>query len=143
MNQFNVRIGDTNIKNGMHLSLEKSKEKPKINFNNYDDKYYTIIVMDPDAPSHDNPIYKYWLHYLTINNNNKIIEYESPDPPKNSGIHRYFFILLKQKEFLEKKKVEDIISKLPKKRQNFNYGEFVSLFGFEPIDSVYFETENK
>jgi phosphatidylethanolamine-binding protein len=119
MSNFNVRIGDIVIQNGMFIPFGKSQSKPKINFDRYPNDKYTIVMVDPDAPSRNNPIYKYWLHLLIINNNEKIISHEPPSPPIGSGKHRYIFFLLKQPGTLDKNKLI-ITNNITKHINNFD-----------------------
>lgn len=76
--------------------------QPIISFNKIPGKLYTTIIVDPDAPSPVNPINKYHLHYLQINNNEVINEYQGPNPPIGSGIHRYYTCVFEQDYRLEK-----------------------------------------
>jgi large subunit ribosomal protein L35 len=44
------------------------KSEPKVKYLNADhDSGYTLMMVDPDAPSRDNPIKRSWLHWLVIN----------------------------------------------------------------------------
>lgn len=156
MNLFKISINDKNIKDGIYIPFEESQTVPKISFNQKQQKKFTILMVDPDAPSRSNPIYKYWLHLLTINNNNNsnsnnnniIVNYEPPSPPKKSGKHRYIFYLLEQSHDLNKDNIiipKKFIDKngSPKERNNFNLGEFIENNKLKIIDSIYFETEKK
>ena len=150
MSNFSVIIDDIIVRDGLFIPLDKTKKTPKINFDRYPSEKYTIVTIDPDAPSRKNPIYKYWLHLLIINNDQKVIPYESPSPPKGSGKHRYIFYLLKQQNTINKNKlmtpnknpqIVDNIKISDIKRNNFNFGEFMHDNNLEIVDSVYFETE--
>ena len=83
---------------------------------------YTLIVVDPDAPSRVKPIYRSYFHQVvidipgkqttppvlqenespkfTLNGGRTALEYISPAPPYNSGPHRYIHMLFKQTGFL-------------------------------------------
>jgi large subunit ribosomal protein L35 len=44
------------------------KSEPKVKYANAkDDGAYLLMMVDPDAPSRDNPIKRSWLHWLIIN----------------------------------------------------------------------------
>lgn len=137
MDSFKVYIHNKKIIDGMNLSLDTAKIEPSIKFNRNPNKYYTIIMVDPDAPSRNNAYLKYWLHLLIINNNFAVKEYEPPSPPKGSGKHRYFIYLYEQQEKLDPNDLKYIGA-----RNNFNLVDFVERFKLKNIDSVYFETEN-
>ncbi|XWV24450.1 phosphatidylethanolamine-binding protein-like protein [Tupanvirus deep ocean] len=141
MNSFSVVIAGITIRDGVFIPLERITQKPKIKFDRYPDEFYTILMVDPDAPSRENPIYKYWLHLLIINNNQKIVSYEPPSPPINSGKHRYIFYLLKQQGVLSKNKLQDFNDNNID-RKNFNLEDFINDNNLKIMSSVYFETEN-
>lgn len=134
-----VSIGRKQIKDGDILPLQLARKKPTIDFNleKYDtSKKHTIIVVDPDAPSADNPIYKYWLHQLTINETQNVLGYVPPSPPKNSGPHRYFFFLYEQQRNIDSDKININL------RKNFNLAQFVADNNLREVSSVYFVTQN-
>ena len=140
MSSFEVLINDKPIINGAILPFNQSQQNPVIKFKRSINDNYTIIVVDPDAPSRENPINKYWLHLLVINNNNKIVKYQKPEPPIGSGNHRYQFYLLKQKNVLDKNNLRLHMDNNKVKREKFDFDEFVKDNNLKIIDSVYFET---
>jgi phosphatidylethanolamine-binding protein (PEBP) family uncharacterized protein len=89
-NFIKLYFGLNEIKYGELLKKQETTIEPTIQFNKKRDKYYTIIIIDPDAPSPTNPTYKYFLHMLKTNSNVNTVEYTGPNPPINSGIHRYY-----------------------------------------------------
>jgi len=96
-----IQYNGQKIENNDMLQLTQVNTKPSYLLQNQiPNKYYTLMMIDIDAPSHDNPIYSPWLHWLIINiqNNskNELIPYYPPTPPKGSGNHRYIFILYEQ-----------------------------------------------
>ncbi|BCS83470.1 phosphatidyl ethanolamine-binding protein-like protein [Cotonvirus japonicus] len=144
MSDFRVNINGIIITNNMILPLKQTQIMPKITCNSTNNDYYTIIVVDPDAPSPKNPIYKYFLHLLIINNNETIVPYKYPSPPKNSGLHRYYFYLMKQSNYLKYDKLGlQINDNHEVVRQKFNFGEFIQNNNLKQVDFVYFLTENK
>lgn len=144
MAEINVTIDNIKISNGTYLTFEQSQKNPDITFKYLPEEYYTIAVVDPDAPSRDNPIHRYWLHLLIINNNDKLISYQKPSPPSGSGNHRYIFYLLKQSYLIDIDDVNLKNSETPEfepfVRQKFNLPKFISNNDLEIVDSVYFET---
>jgi len=65
-------------------------------------------MVDPDAPSRDNPTAAQWLHWLVVNIPGSdlkagdvslgkvLMQHNGPSPPQNSGPHRYVFVLYDQ-----------------------------------------------
>lgn len=140
MSRLKVNINEHTILNGEYLSLNEAQINPKITFHRFPNDYYTIIMVDPDAPSRSNPIYKYWLHLLIINNDQIIIPYHPPSPPKKSGKHRYIFYLVKQTHQINMKNLNLLNDN--SHRSNFNLADFIIHNQMKIIESVYFETEN-
>lgn len=136
-----IALGNINIKNGDVLPFDATQIKPTIHVSNVPSKYYSIIVVDPDAPSRSNPKYKYVLHWLIINNSQEIVPYQFPTPPPNSGKHRYSFYLLRQDKKIDSDTLD--LKKIDGKfvRTNFNFSEFMADNNLEIIDLVIFETE--
>jgi len=63
---------------------------------------FTLVKIDPDAPSKSNR-HLAWRHWVVVNIPGKdvakgevITPYTGPHPPKDSGLHRYVFLLYKQ-----------------------------------------------
>jgi len=87
------------ITNGEFISPQNSQNKPIINYQTTPNTLYTLIMHDPDAPAGNH------LHWVVINvpgndinNGNTLLEYMGPAPPKDSGTHKYVFLLLEQRE---------------------------------------------
>lgn len=66
-------------------------------------EYYTLLMVDPDAPSRLLPILRENLHWLVINirgsdvtTGQTIAEYMAPSPGFGTGLHRYVFLAFKQ-----------------------------------------------
>uniref|UniRef100_A0A8C9U715 Phosphatidylethanolamine binding protein 4 n=2 Tax=Scleropages formosus TaxID=113540 RepID=A0A8C9U715_SCLFO len=72
-------------------------------------KKYTLMMVDPDAPSRNNPSRCHWRHWLMVDilgsdlqkgdiRGSVLSEYRRPTPPSNTGLHRYQFLLFKQQD---------------------------------------------
>ena len=74
------------------------------------DCLYTIVGLDPDAPSRRKPSSRSFIHHLLVNvppsasasatdvhaPGTTHVEYYPPCPPQSSGQHRYVFFLYRQ-----------------------------------------------
>ena len=76
--------------------LETSKQ-PIIRYNCDSNKYYTLILNDPNAVVGNR------IHWLVINipgdsirNGETIFNYDGPHPPEGSGFHKYIFSIFKK-----------------------------------------------
>jgi phosphatidylethanolamine-binding protein (PEBP) family uncharacterized protein len=102
----NIKLGSLLVEDEHRYNIKNiSKDIPTIDFNLNNNKYYTLILVDPDAPSREVNFNKHYLHWLIVNINNQdklnynnLIDYLPPSPPILSGYHRYYFYLFEQKE---------------------------------------------
>lgn len=134
-----VKYSDAAVQNGDELKPSDAASPPLIEIaGKNEEDLYTLIMVDPDAPSPSNPVAKEWLHWLVTNipgstsgplSGNEITPYNGPTPP--IGIHRYVFALFKQKGRLA---VE-----APSTRKKFDTRQFATKFGLgSPVAALYF-----
>ena len=98
-----IYYNNKKIRNNEFLKPSKTQIKPEIKFNLNSAKYYTIIMYDPDA------VVGTFVHWLVtnisennINNGKAIFSYKGPNPPPNTGKHRYIFELYEENEMNNK-----------------------------------------
>nr|XP_018915375.1 PREDICTED: protein D3-like [Bemisia tabaci] len=67
--------------------------------------FYTLILLDVDVPTRKFPIYKDRQHWIVTNiprnrwkAGEKLTTYLGPIAPRNTGLHRYVFLVYKQPE---------------------------------------------
>ncbi|KAG9488591.1 phosphatidylethanolamine-binding protein 4 [Eleutherodactylus coqui] len=107
-------IGDVACKSILHCDnvsqrLLKDGGAPVVTYQKAQkDKMYSLLMMDPDAPSRESPGNKYWNHWVIADiqgrdlqsgkslQGREITEYKGPSPPANTGFHRYQFFLYLQ-----------------------------------------------
>jgi phosphatidylethanolamine-binding protein (PEBP) family uncharacterized protein len=87
-----VLYNSSKIKNREFLSILSTHTQPAIDFKSDANKYYTLIMRDPDA------VLGHRVHWLVINihGNNiqsgfPVFPYLGPAPPPHSGTHHYIF----------------------------------------------------
>lgn len=138
MRLLDVLFDTIKITNGMYIDLSHVQAQPKIKFSIPHNKYYTLLMADPDAPSRKNPKYKYWLHWLVMNNNDEIIGFSPSNPPPKSGKHRYYIYLFEQPN-----KIENLPQSNEYGRKNFSIDNFINKYKLSLVSGVMYETENK
>jgi len=76
------------------------------------DALYTVILLDPDAPSSKRPLLRNSVHQLTVNvrgndltTGHDAAPYIGAGPPQGSGHHRYVFLVYKQSSPVDPKKL--------------------------------------
>ncbi|KAI8984196.1 phosphatidylethanolamine-binding protein [Mycotypha africana] len=92
---------------GNFIKPSDSQEAPEVTFVAPDENAkYTLLMIDPDAPSKEDPKWAPYRHWVLTNvpGNGDIKQasaldsYLGPAPPPNTGDHRYIFLLYKQPE---------------------------------------------
>ncbi|CAL9782609.1 unnamed protein product, partial [Musa acuminata subsp. burmannicoides] len=92
------------VYNGHEFMPSAVCAKPRVEIGGDDMRsFYTLILTDPDAPSPSDPRSREHLHWIVtdipgttnVSFGEEIVGYEAPKP--FIGIHRYVFVLFKQK----------------------------------------------
>ena len=92
----------TNIKAHLGNVVKPSdmKHQPYVRWDAEPHSYYTLIMVDPDAPERKSPKYKEWQHWLVVNIPENTVSqgdektaFMGAGPPKETGF--FFFHLLK------------------------------------------------
>ncbi|XP_065354284.1 protein D2-like [Calliphora vicina] len=98
-----MTYGSVDVCLGNELKPKQVKDQPKVTWNADEKSLYTLLMVDPDAPSRDTPTYREILHWLVINvpgsnvsEGQVVAEYIGSGPPEGSGLHRYVFLVFKQ-----------------------------------------------
>ncbi|XP_072538724.1 phosphatidylethanolamine-binding protein 4 [Salminus brasiliensis] len=124
---------------------------PKVQLTTADKKKtYTLIMVDPDAPSRTNPTRSHWRHWVLVDIEGKglragdvkgtvLSEYTRPTPPQHTGFHRYQFLLYEQP-------TDQVLSLSEQEKNslgNWDPQAFVQKFKLEgPVTSLQFLTQN-
>ena len=53
--------------NGDLLTVAETQQLPQISFPTQPGQFYTVMMIDPDAPSNSDPKWRHYLHYLNVN----------------------------------------------------------------------------
>lgn len=138
---FDLRIfyDEGEVLPGNEVSPEEASNEPIVEFNGDPSIMYTLVMVDPDAPSSINPFNRYVRHWLVSNIVNLDVmqgdvftSYHGPTPPPGSGYHRYVFLLYEQSAPLR-----DYINDT--NRARFDLQEFVFLHDLgEPVAINFF-----
>ncbi|KAK4837924.1 hypothetical protein QYF36_009559 [Acer negundo] len=131
------------VSNGHELMPSVIATKPRVDIGGDSLRAaYTLIMTDPDAPSPSDPHLKEHLHWMVTNIpgttdvsfGKEVVSYETPKPVV--GIHRYVFILFKQKGRQ--------IMQEPTLRDNFNTRHFAEQNNLgPPVAVVYFNAQRE
>ncbi|XP_021765156.1 CEN-like protein 1 [Chenopodium quinoa] len=132
------------VSNGHELMPAVVTSKPRVEIGGEDMRSaYTLIMVDPDAPSPSDPYLREHLHWIVtdipgttdITFGKEIVCYETPKPVV--GIHRYIFILFKQTRGRQ-------TVRTPSSRDCFNTRRFAAENGLGlPVAVVYFNAQRE
>ncbi|KAM3924957.1 phosphatidylethanolamine-binding protein 4 isoform 2-T2 [Leptodactylus fuscus] len=150
-------IGDVSCKHipqcqNFTQDLFKKWGAPVVTYSNaQEDKIYVLLMIDPDAPSRNNPRFQHWRHWLLADIQGRdllsgkglkgrvITEYKGPSPPANTGYHRYEFLLYLQPPG----SVPSLTSSEEEFRGTFEPVSFASRFNLgEPVATTQFMAQN-
>lgn len=88
---------------GNKLTPTKVKDVPEVTWDAEPGAYYTLLLVDPDAPSRSNPKNREFRHWLVMNipgndvgNGDEVIGFIGSGAPKRTGYHRYVYLVYKQ-----------------------------------------------
>ncbi|KMZ72539.1 Protein HEADING DATE 3A [Zostera marina] len=131
------------VNNGSEYKPSDIVSKPRVRIGGDDwSKFYTLVMIDPDAPNPSDPIIKEYLHWLITDIpgttgtpfGNDVVCYNNPTP--TIGIHRYVFVLFQQLG-------RDTVYR-PEFRHNFNTLEFAKNYNLgSPVSAVYFNCQRE
>ncbi|XP_044500241.1 protein HEADING DATE 3A-like [Mangifera indica] len=131
------------VYNGVEFKPSQVTKQPKVSIGGSDFRnLYTLVMVDPDAPSPSDPTLKEYLHWLVIDipetreatYGNEVVSYESPKP--TVGIHRFAFVLFRQPG------IQPVYA--PGWRQNFITRDFAELYNLgSPVAAVFFNCQKE
>ena len=88
---------------GAELTPTQVKAQPNVEWSGAGDQFYTLALVDPDAPSRKSPQFREYQHWLVVNipgsdiaKGDVLTAYVGSGPPEGSGLHRYVFLVFKQ-----------------------------------------------
>ncbi|XP_051116411.1 protein HEADING DATE 3A-like [Andrographis paniculata] len=138
-----VFYGAREVTNGSDFRPSELLSQPRIEVGGDDLRtFYTLVMVDPDAPSPSDPNLREYLHWLVTDIpattgatfGQEIVWYENPRP--SMGIHRFVFVLFRQ---LGRQTVY-----APGWRQHFNTRDFAELYNLgPPVAAVYFNGQRE
>ncbi|KAJ0964847.1 hypothetical protein J5N97_025985 [Dioscorea zingiberensis] len=129
--------------NGTDIKPSAVVNKPRAEVGGDDLRmFYTLIMVDPDAPNPSNPTLREYLHWMVTDIpattdasfGRELVCYESPRP--TSGIHRMVLVLYRQLG-------RDTVL-APSMRHNFNTRSFSRQYNLgSPVNAVYFNCQRE
>ncbi|KAL9413392.1 hypothetical protein AB3S75_041962 [Citrus x aurantiifolia] len=132
------------VYNGHEMFPSQVTEKPKVEVLGGDMRsFFTLIMTDPDVPGPSDPYLREHLHWIVTDIpgttdasfGKEVVNYEIPRP--NIGIHRFVFLLFKQKRRQTEMSV-------PASRDRFNTRKFAEENDLGlPVAAVFFNAQRE
>uniref|UniRef100_A0A2H1W3R8 SFRICE_008466 n=1 Tax=Spodoptera frugiperda TaxID=7108 RepID=A0A2H1W3R8_SPOFR len=123
------------VTTGKELTPTQVKDQPVVQWAAKDEEYYTLAMVDPDAPSREEPKFREWHHWLVgnihgghIGKGEILSEYIGSGPPKGTGLHRYVFLVYKQPEKCDFSKMPKLRNNSGDKRGKFSIAKFATQY---------------
>ncbi|KAI9095254.1 phosphatidylethanolamine binding protein [Phlyctochytrium arcticum] len=128
---------------GKELSSAACLSAPTVTWPADPDAFYTIICVDPDAPTREKPTQGEIRHWLVANipgsdvyNGEDLTDWIEPQPESGTGLHRIVFLLFKQKGRQELPVIEG-------KRSGFNAAQWAKRKNMTLEAANWFQTLEK
>ncbi|XP_001850217.2 protein D1 [Culex quinquefasciatus] len=127
---------------GNELTPTQVKEQPQIEWTVDDpSSYYTLFMVDPDAPNRAEPKFRSVCHWFVGNipgtriaEGDHRIAFVGSGPPQGSGLHRYIFLVYKQPTGkLDLSDAPQTSNRSRNNRLNFQHKSFVERYGLGPL----------
>lgn len=120
------------VDNGKELTPTQVKDQPAVSWSAEDGALYLLAMIDPDAPSRQNPIRREVLHCLIgnipgsdVGAGDTLFEYMGSGAPEGTGLHRYVWLLYKQPGRIDFQ--QETVSKRSRRgRINFSIRKFAA-----------------
>jgi len=145
---LNVKFSSSGLspENGSLARVSEVKEQPIISVSSSSKSSspatttYTFMMIDPDAPTPDDPKFGYWRHWVVasiplpspsstddiIAKGKTLTPYLAPGPKDESGPHRYLFLLFAEEAGGESVEKADVGGEEFVERRSFRAEELVA-----------------
>ncbi|XP_054792196.1 protein MOTHER of FT and TFL1-like [Prosopis cineraria] len=149
--KLTVQFGSKQVMSGCEIKPSLAADRPRVRLmspsnNNNASNLYTLVMVDPDAPSPSEPTFREWLHWIVVDipegsdatQGKEVVSYVGPSP--RMGIHRYVFVAFRQRGG----SLDGVEASLREERANFNTRHFSSKHGLAlPVGAVYFNSQKQ
>lgn len=135
---INVNYGNgKDVHLGVQLTPSEVQEEPKVKWEAAADKFYTLLMIDPDAPSRSWPFLGQVMHWMVANvkdcdltTGELFAAYGGAGPPIGTGFHRYIFLVFEHSEKIDYTEKHSAKGSR-KNRMRFSLQKFMEKYKFE------------
>ncbi|KAI4492287.1 hypothetical protein M0802_009868 [Mischocyttarus mexicanus] len=145
--KIEVKYGKNVVDLGTELTPTQTQEIPEIHYKHDGGVLYTLIMTDPDIPTRGyNREFRHWIvgniPEENVAKGEIIAEYVGPAPPKDTGKHRYVFLLYKQNQGAITFDERRLSNRDGRFRSRFSTKKFVEKYNLEgPIAGNFMRVE--
>jgi len=124
---------------GSFVAPTDATHEPRVQWTIQPGQFYTLALIDIDAPYPDHPTSAPFIHWLQMNMSSQnprgdfIVPYMPPQPPADSPAHQYDFVLFQQPQYFDRTKYG---LHAPTHRANFDTTGFQQQYGLQWIDTA-------
>jgi len=147
--KLTVSYGGKAIAPGDKLTPFDVQNAPTITFIPKESKYYSIIMVDADAPSRTDRKYAEICHWAVLNiplsgkqaDGEEVVAYIGAGPPESGGFHRYIFFLYETDKIVNYTgKRLGVLNMFPRMKWKVETFAMENNLG-NPVDCSYFEAQ--
>ncbi|KAI6714141.1 phosphatidylethanolamine-binding protein [Diplocarpon mali] len=144
--RLNLKYGDKDVSLSTVLRTSETKTAPRFSFDDgRSGGSYTLLLVDPDAPTPEEPRFAYWRHWIVTGLSGAsgedvptLTEYLGPGPKDESASrHRYLFLLLREPEGFAVTRA-DVGGETFVERRSFEAAQWVEKHGLVLVGANWF-----
>ncbi|XP_054157114.1 protein D2-like [Oppia nitens] len=136
---------------GTELKLSESKDVPQVDWPTETGVYYTLMMIDPDAPFRSKPLLSPINHWTVMNipgtdisKGRTVCGYRGAGAPPLGGLHRYIFLVYKQSNGIIETNGTPVLNESFRTRIKFNIREWTKSNNLgEPVAVNYFQSQSQ
>nr|QVX19910.1 mother of FT [Adiantum raddianum] len=144
--EMSIAYTTREVSNGYDIKPSAATQPPSLRMSDPHsrDSLFTLVMVDPDAPSPSEPSMREWVHWIVIDipgrsdasmKGREVVPYMGPKP--TVGIHRYVFVLFRQRGPM-------VVVRAPTVRHNFCTRLFAAEHGLGfPEAALYFNAQKE
>ncbi|XP_037039774.1 protein D2-like [Bradysia coprophila] len=137
------------VDHGNELKPIQVRDIPEVTWNADAETFYTLCLIDPDAPGREHAIYRCWQHWLVVNipgtkvvEGDTLSEYIGSGPGRDTGLHRYVFLVYRQNGRIDFDEKRSSKSCSREERRSFRTNEFAEKYQLgNPVAGNFYLTQ--
>ncbi|KAG9239822.1 phosphatidylethanolamine-binding protein [Calycina marina] len=151
LTELKISYGGKDVRLGNYLKTRETSEKPVVEFTLAGDEgdTYTLMLLDPDAPTPEDPKFAFWRHWVLAGLQSAPSPAKETKPALTAYLgpgakdhvatpHRYIFLLFKEPAAFAKVENKDVGGEEFVDRRSFKADAFVEEHGLVLVGANWF-----